>query len=192
LIDLIIIIVLMTSALLGYWTGLVVQVVRLVSIVLSAALAFIYGDRIATFIVGTGEIPANSVFFFLCPLAIFILSLMGCYLVAYMFSGLLKSTDLGQGDRVAGALFGLFKAVILVGVVAVSSVLQVSEGSPWRQRVAHSWLARGSAVCAYILVWALPEDVQQKAPGGGELTWPVLAAETQSAEQARDGGPGPS
>jgi membrane protein required for colicin V production len=188
LVDLIIIVVLVTSALLGYWTGLVVQVLRLVSVLLSVSLALLYGKRLAFTIVGSEAVVRSSVFFFLCPLAIFMASLIVCYLLAYPLSALLKTTNLGPGDRVAGAVVAVFKGALVVGLFSLSSILLVSEGSPWRRRVAGSLLARGAAVGTYVLVWAMPEDAQQQAPGQGQLRWPVVATDARPPERAREGG----
>lgn len=172
MVDVLVLLVLFTSAVLGFWTGLLVQFARLASVLLSVAGALIYGPQLAVVVQRGQHLRGDGVWMFLAPLAVFVAGLTVCYLVTFVFSGLLRTTDLSLADRLAGAGIGLVKGVFIVGIVAFLTMANATAGSPLRARVQGSVTAWGAALTTWMMVMMLPEDFQADAPGGGDWVWP--------------------
>lgn len=129
--DYIVIVIIAVSVLLGWWRGLVYEVLSLAGWVAAYFMARWLASSVAIYIpasVGTPSIREMIAF-----TGIFIATLMVSAIVAWVASKLIKLVRLGWVDGFFGALFGVLRGGLLVLIlVLLASRTSVTKESFWR------------------------------------------------------------
>lgn len=131
-IDYLIIFIAIASAAFGYWRGFVKEAIALttwlVAILLAWQASWIVEDRLGEW----QAAPELRVWAARIILFIAVLVLGG--LLAWLMRALIRSTGLSGTDRSLGAVFGLARGVLLVGLVAMLiGVAELADESWWAE-----------------------------------------------------------
>jgi len=153
--DIVILVVLVASLAIGFRKGIIVQAGSLGGIVLGVVLCRLFGIRLAAIIAGA-EAPGyiDSV---LANVILFIGGFLSVKLVAHFCKQLTHALALGGLDRLAGALFGLFKWMLVLSILLNLWVMV----KPGTDVTAMSTLGNGHAIEAImglapaVLGWAI-------------------------------------
>jgi membrane protein required for colicin V production len=143
-VDLVILGLLLGFAALGFWSGFVWQIVRLVSLGVCTWVTFLYAPTVATYV---GGWMGEAVRVLGSALGVFMSSLLVCYLVAYLFRDTINALRPKVTDRILGAALGLCKGALLIGLFAFLILHGADRESALRKRVADSRAASAMSVC---------------------------------------------
>jgi len=130
--DYIVLVVVMLSALLGWWRGLVYEVLSLLSWVTAYFVAKSWAAEVAPYMPEVLESDAlRSAAAFV---AVFVTTLILCGIAAWALNKLIKSFGLDwRTDGVLGALFGFLRGWMLVlGFVLLASMTKLPQTPVWR------------------------------------------------------------
>lgn len=121
--------VLVLSAVVGMWRGLVSEIVSLLAWVLALFAAWRYAGEAAELLVGVVSEPAwRHVAGFAL---IFVAVLLIAALLRFLLRELLKAVGLGAADRVFGAVFGLARGLAIAFAVVLLGGLLGAAREPW-------------------------------------------------------------
>ncbi len=152
-IDAAVVFICVICALLGFWTGFVWQIVRLVSWLFAVWGAGLFYTPVARMIgFGLGK----EVRQFIAFIALFAIILLTCYLIAHLISKMVEALQLSLADRIAGGFLGVFKGLCLCGVISLAVLHFLNPESALSQMFARSYLAILSAKGVAILWMLLP------------------------------------
>lgn len=131
-IDYLIIFIGIASAAFGYWRGFVKEAIALatwlVAILLAWQYAWIVEDRLGEW----SAAPELRVW--AARIILFIVVLVIGGLLAWLMRALIRSTGLSGTDRSLGAVFGLARGVLLVGLLAMLiGVAELGDESWWAE-----------------------------------------------------------
>jgi len=123
--------VLLLSALLGLWRGLVYEVISVAGWVAAFVLAQAYASEAAAWLPMDGfSAPLQLAAGFA---VVFLLAAFAGGLVAWMVKKLVESVGLRPVDRVLGGAFGLVRGtVILLGLAVVVSMTPLQQEGGWQ------------------------------------------------------------
>ena len=132
------------SAGFGYWRGLVKETIALVTWLLAILLAWqgawLIEDRI-----GWADDP--EIRSWIARAILFVAVIVIGSVIAWMMRALVRSTGLSSADRSLGAIFGLARGLLLLGILAIGVALADLEGERWwigsRLRPFSEQIARG-------------------------------------------------
>jgi membrane protein required for colicin V production len=141
--------------LLGWWRGLVYEILSLLSWLTAYFVALASVADIAPYmpdVLGSDTVKTGAAF-----AALFLITLILCGIAAWSLSKLAKSFGLDwRTDGVMGAMFGLFRGVLLVMVlVLVAGFTQLPQQTFWHD----AWLSSPLQGAALQLNKALPDNV---------------------------------
>lgn len=158
-VDLILLLVLAASVLLGIWRGLVFEVLSVAGWVLAFFVAQWYAGAAAVWL------PLGSTAEPLRYAAGFVLVFIATAFVAAFVSWLIKKgiekVGLRPVDRALGAGFGLLRGVvILLALALVVNMTPLKEQEAWVESVGADWLDSG----LHIVKGAMPENIAQYFP----------------------------
>ncbi|MCK4284250.1 MAG: CvpA family protein [Candidatus Brocadiae bacterium] len=162
-VDIGVILVLLVSFGIGYWTGFVWQVIRIVSLVASVWISVVYSPVVAESLRGPLGPPLARV---AAALGVFLAALMLFYLVGFLCRKLINAIKLDRPDRIMGALFGLAKGALLIGVIAFIILRYVDEDRAVYKHTAQSVVATFTARCVGGILQVLPGVAREKIGGG--------------------------
>ncbi len=129
--DIVVLGLLLLCAVLGFWRGLVSEVLALVAWVLAVVLAWLFSARLAQAMVFVDEPWLKQGIAFV---AILVGTLAAGGVVRWVMRELLKAVGLRAADRVLGAGFGVLKGlVIAMLVVLFGGLTGVSQAAWWRE-----------------------------------------------------------
>ena len=130
--DYIVFVIVILSVLLGWWRGLVYEILSLLSWVTSYFVAKSWVTELAPYMPAVLESDAlRSTAAFL---AVFLVTLILCGIAAWSLSKLIKSFGLDwRTDGVMGAWFGLFRGLMLVLVIVLLAGLTQLPQTPFWQ-----------------------------------------------------------
>lgn len=149
--DILMLIVLLGTTIFGFWKGMAWQLASLASVVVSAVVALRFrGDLAPMF---SASEPWNR---FLAMLVLYLGTSLAIWLLFRLVAGFLDRVRLKEFDRQLGAMFGLFKGVLLCVVITFFAVT-LSETA--RQKVLGSNSGRYIAVLIKNATPILPDDV---------------------------------
>ena len=128
-IDYAIVAIAVASAAFGYWRGFVKEAIALMTWLLAILLAW----QGAWLIEGRlGEwTAAPELRIWAARAIIFVAVLIVGGLLAWLLRAVIRSSGLGSTDRSLGALFGLARGVLLVGLLAILVDIVDFEGEAW-------------------------------------------------------------
>ncbi len=187
--DIVILVLLGLGAGLGFWSGLLWQVARVVSLGLALYATILLNESATQFL----EEVVRGIDAHVAQGIAYVGVFLGIYLTLFLFTRLLhkaiKATHLELLDRLLGALLGAAKmgAVVAAACLGLAS-LAVPTTEDW---LAHSTLAPLFARGAETAVAMIPEDYRDRASEGLEQVketlqrpaWPRRAAEPRGGEE---------
>lgn len=122
------------SALLGFWRGVVSEVLALAAWVLAIVLGKLFAQRLAQEL--AQWIPDSGLRYLVAFAAIAVAVLLLASVVRLLVSGLLRAIGLGLVDRFLGAIFGFARGVLVVLVlVAAGGLTTFPKQAWWRDAV---------------------------------------------------------
>ncbi len=126
--------VLLLSALLGLWRGLVYEVLSVAGWVVAFVLAQAYAAEVGAWLPMEGTSP--PVRLAAGFVVVFLAAAFAGGLVAWLVKKLVESVGLRPVDRILGGAFGLARGlVILLGVTVVVSMTSLQTQDWWRESV---------------------------------------------------------
>ena len=135
-VDIVLLAVFALSALVGLWRGFVFEIVSLLGWLVAFVLANTLGPLLADFIPLDGALRLWAAY-----VAIFVLVLLTCTLLARMLRALVSATPLSLVDHLLGGLFGVVRgAVILVAVGMLVTLSPYAASAPWKNSHGSTWL----------------------------------------------------
>lgn len=142
------------SVLISMMRGLVRELLALAGWVLAFFVAKLYTLQLAPLL--PVALPSESLRFFAAFLLLFLATLLVCNLLAIALSQILKQAGLGWFNRGLGALFGLIRGVVIVGVlVFLAGFTSAPKDIRWRNAMFNAPL---EALVNKVLPW-LPADI---------------------------------
>lgn len=153
--DYAILLIVSLSMLLGWWRGLVYEILSLLSWLTAYFVSLSSVADVAPYmpdVLASETVKMGAAF-----AALFLITLILCGIAAWSLSKLAKAFGLDwRTDGVMGAMFGLLRGVLLVLVVVlVAGFTKLPQQAFWRD----AWLSEPLQVAALQLNKALPEDV---------------------------------
>jgi membrane protein required for colicin V production len=149
--DAAVILVALVTAVVGFWSGFVWQIIRIASVLAAFWIAAQFSAPLEARICNV--LPAET-----CGIAAFAAILVGvllaAYLLAHLLRGPIEAIRPEMMDHFLGFLFGLAKGLLLCGILALMIMRYTDPNSRAHEMVASAPLARGLAWCARAL-WAL-------------------------------------
>jgi len=143
--DIAVVVVLLLCLAAGWWSGFVLQFIRLLGTLASVWVAVVYTPTVQRFLSHSAKLPATNLLTGLCVLGA---CLAVCHLTSFLLRRPINALRPEQPARFLGAFVGLLRGALLVGVIAL---LVLRCGNPgWRVRreaqrsVAASALARAA------------------------------------------------
>ena len=135
-VDLVLLAVLAFSVLVGLWRGFVFEIVSLLGWLVAFVLANTLGPPLADYIPLDGALRLWAAY-----VAVFVLVLLTCTLLARMLRALVSATPLSFVDHVMGGVFGIVRgAVILVAVGMLVTLSPYASAAPWKNSHGSAWL----------------------------------------------------
>ena len=127
------------SVLIGLWRGFVFEIVSL----LGWLVAFIIANSAGPFLAGL--VPPDwstpQVRLWMCYIAVFVLVLVCCTLLARMLRALIAATPLSFVDHLLGGIFGVVRgALILVVVATLVTLSPYANSAQWKSSHGALWL----------------------------------------------------
>jgi len=128
-IDYAIVVICVASAAFGFWRGFVKEAIALVTWLVAIFLAWQAAWLVESRLGEWSAAPELRVW--VARAIIFIAVLIIGGLLAWMLRALIRRTGLSGTDRTLGAVFGLGRGVLLVGLLAIIVDLVDFEAEPW-------------------------------------------------------------
>jgi membrane protein required for colicin V production len=151
--------VLLASMLIGAWRGLVFEVLSLMGWVASFFVAQWFADDMAA-LLPMGQ-SADALRYAAGFVVVFVGSVFVCGLLTWLAKKLVDAIGLRPADRALGAVFGVFRGVVLLLAVAVvAGLTSVQEALWWQESL-------GAPVLVEVLRGlkpALPEEFGRHLP----------------------------
>lgn len=117
-VDIILILGVVLSALRGWRIGLLMSLASLLSVLVGYAAALTYGKRVAAELAG-GNTDPGAMFTMAGFVLVFILAALICYVLGRVLHTLVRATPFGLFDGAAGALVGAAGGVLVLGLVVI-------------------------------------------------------------------------
>jgi len=130
--DLVIVLVLLTSTIIGLLRGFVREIAALAFWVVGIWVAWVEGPRVEPYLGGYLADPAIRPW--AARLAVLVVVLFAGYLVGLLLAYILRSAGLGVMDRMIGMLFGMLRGVLLIGVLIMFGELVHLNHESWWHR----------------------------------------------------------
>lgn len=130
--DVVILLVLLGSTLIGLLRGFVREAVSLAFWVVAIWAAWRFGPRVEPYL--GGLLTDSSVSPWVGRLVVLVLVLLMGWLVGMVLSYLMRSIGLGPLDRVIGLMFGIVRGMVLVGLLIIGAeLLHLNHEDWWNQ-----------------------------------------------------------
>lgn len=127
------------SVLVGIWRGFVKEVLSLIGWGVSYFSAQWWGTQAGAW-VPIGE-PGTRLNALAGMVLVFLASWMAWAVLTWAMREMLAATGLGGTDRLLGAVFGLFRGLLVALVVyTMASMTPLTQWAPWQQSQALPWL----------------------------------------------------
>jgi len=147
----------MLSVLLGWWRGLVYEVLTLLGWVAAFLVARMFAADMGQML--PASLGAEAIRMTLGFALLFIVTLLVSGIVAWLLSKLVKWVGLGWLDGLFGALFGLLRGLlVIVALVLLAGLTNLPRERAWRD----AWLSKPLQNMALSAKKLLPESVAQR------------------------------
>ena len=173
--DIAVLVLMAITAVIGFWTGFIWQVIRIISVIASIWIALVYSPVVAGFM--GSRLPA-SMRDLISTAAVFLAAMLVLYLVGYLFRDVVNALKPQVTDRILGAAFGLFLGALVAAFFAFSILEYGEQEGPLVARVEDSAIA---GTMGRFLGHALPDSVR-KAVEEGESAAPEPEPEKPAGE----------
>ena len=130
-VDTAILVVIVLSCVFGLWTGLIKEVLSLLTWIAALLVARVYSEGLSGLFVNV--IDNSAVRYATAFVIIFIAIMVLGRLLNHQLSKLLISTRLKLTDRVLGGMFGIARGALIVMLILIISNLFLSETEQWQQ-----------------------------------------------------------
>lgn len=155
--DIVVIVVIVLSALLGLWRGVIREVFALAAWIAAIVCAFLFGEQVAQALPIAKDVP------WLRALAGYALTFIGVFLVlsiaGFLFARVVKAIGLSFIDRALGMMFGILRGfLIVVLLVFIAGATTLPQFPWWRDSVT----AKPLATIAAMLRSKLPDDLAKR------------------------------
>lgn len=130
-VDIIILILVLLSSIIGFWRGITREVLGIFSWALAAAIAYFlhaWPEPLVGMIVSNEFLKE-----IISGLVVFLTSLIILTSITYSFSDAVKGSVIGGADKILGFLFGTARGFLLISIVAVGAnkfLLKNGENAP--------------------------------------------------------------
>jgi uncharacterized membrane protein required for colicin V production len=161
--------VLLMALVIGYWSGLIWQLICLVSVIGCFWLSYVYHPVVAQSI-GPSMDPAGRTL--ASAVGVFLVSLLVCYMMSFLFRGLINAIRPQVPDRIMGAVFGMLVGGFMVGAIAFFVLQYAPKENTVRGYVEGSRGATTMAGVVRVFVYVLPDTLRGKVEPGVELSEP--------------------
>ena len=165
--DMAVLVLLLAAMAIGFWTGLVWQLICVISVVVSFCVSYLYHPIVAEYLGSQLSEPVRRI---VSALGVFILALLVCYLITFLFRQFINAIKPETPDRILGAVFGLFTGVLLIGVFAFAVLQYAGQDSSVRAHVQASKGATAMASVVRTFVYLLPDSVRESVDQGSKLS----------------------
>lgn len=128
-IDWIVLAVLLGSFLLGAWRGFVFEILSLLSWIAAVLVAQLFAGPVSAVLPMGGS--NDSLRYVAGFVLVFIVTIFACNFVASLIRRLVTAAGLRPIDRVLGAIFGVFRALVLALVVGLMAQLTSLSNTVW-------------------------------------------------------------
>lgn len=138
-VDLVLLIGLALSVIVGAWRGLLTEVLALLGWVVAYFSAQWFGPLGAAMVpVGT---PGSRLNLISGMLVVFVLTWLGWALLSWALSQMMRASVLSGADRLLGSFFGLARGVVVALVVCtLVSMTPLAKWEPWQASRGVAWL----------------------------------------------------
>lgn len=156
--DYVVLVLVLLSVLLGWWRGMVYEVLSLLSWVTAYFVAKAWVNEFAPYM--PDVLKNDALKYAAAFIAVFITTLILCAIAAWSLSKLIKSFGLDwRTDGVVGAIFGFFRGWMLVVVLVLMAGLTKLPQAPfWRDAL----LSKPLQNIALIAKDLLPDDMAKR------------------------------
>lgn len=163
-VDYVILFLAIVSALVGVWRGFTTEALSVVTLLAAIGIAWTFGGRVEPLF---GEwVSAVEVRLWAARLVVFVLVLVVGGLLSWLARKLVQHSGLSGLDRLLGAVFGLIRAALLVGLaVIVIEFAELDRESWWQEAQLRPYAERvAAAVRYYAELGARYLDAQPSVP----------------------------
>jgi membrane protein required for colicin V production len=155
--DYTVIAIVLLSALLGWWRGLVYEVLSLLGWIVAGVVARLFAASAAPYM--PTALGAESARVAVAFVALFVATLIVGGIVAWLLSKLVKWVGLGWLDGLLGMLFGMLRGVLVVLVlVLLAGMTHLPQEPFWRD----AWSSKPLESMALAIQAWLPDSVAQR------------------------------
>ena len=127
------------SVLVGLWRGFVFEIVSLMGWLVAFIIANAAGPLLADYI-PVGD-PGSSTRLWIAYVAVFVVLLLTCTLLARMLRAVIAATPLSLVDHLLGGVFGVVRGALVLVVVGLLVMLSPYATSPqWKNSHGSLWL----------------------------------------------------
>ncbi len=125
--DIVLIVALALSLLMGMWTGLIRMLFSLIGMIVGLLLAGAYGDALADKCTFFGDPNTAHIFAFI---VIFLGTIIVASIIGSLIRMALKNTPFGIIDKIGGAILGLLSGAIFIGAILAMYLKYVGPSEP--------------------------------------------------------------
>ena len=130
--DYVIIFLCVASALVGVWRGFTAEALSLLTLLIAIWLAWAFAGRVDPML-GRWIGASPEVRLWAARVVLFVLALLVGGLISWLARKLVRHTGLTGLDRLLGGVFGLLRAVVLIGLMVIVMQFLGIEQEPWWQ-----------------------------------------------------------
>ncbi len=155
--DIAVISIIVLSALLGWWRGFMYELFSLIGWIAAYIVARTYSAEVLPYVpeaVGAEHIRSAVAF-----AAVFIVTLIGCAIVAWLLAKLAKFAGLAGMDGKFGAVFGVLRGVLVVLALVWLGGLTTLPQKPWWR---DAWSSKSLQQAALYAKNYVPENAVRK------------------------------
>ncbi len=156
--DYVVLVILVSSGVIGILRGLVKEILSLISWVVAFVVANAYGAQLAPMLT---MIPGETVRLMVAFVALFLGARIVMGLVMMAVDLVVKATGLSIVNRLLGAVFGLARGcVIVLAAVILCGMTELPKQAFWTGAVTSPWAERGARMVKTFLPPELARHVQ--------------------------------
>ncbi len=153
-VDVALLVVLLGSVVLGFWRGLVYEVLSVLGWVAAFFLAQWYADVAAAWLPLAGA--SQPLRYAAGYVVVFVVVAFAAGLVAWLVKRLIETVGLRPVDRTLGAAFGLLRgAILLLALALVVGMTPLKSNEAWLASAGAGWLGAG----LHVLKGAMPDHL---------------------------------